>query len=71
MWTIVLDALGTLDSARKSCMFPPPAVFALGHTWVYVSPSDSSNISANVKALIDEASSFASALIVPNVNPDN
>jgi len=71
VWTVALDTLGTLDFARKGCMSPPPAVFALGHTWVYVSPSDSSDIPANIKALIDEALSFASALIVPNVDPDN
>ena len=61
----------TLDSARKGCVSPPPAVFALGHAWIHVSPSDSSDIPANVKAPIDKALSFASALIIPNVNPDN
>ena len=71
VWTVALDTLRTLDFARKGCMSPPPAVFALGHAWVHVSPSDSSNIPANVKALIDEVPSFASTLIVPNVDPDN
>ena len=71
VWTIALDILGTLDSARKDCMSPPPAVFALEHAQVHVSPSESNDIPANVKALIDKALSFASALIVPNVDPDN
>jgi len=71
VWTIALDALGALDSAREDCMTPPPAVFALGHAWVHVGPSNSSDILANVKAPIDEALSFASALVIPNVDPDN
>ena len=71
VWTIALDILGALDFAREDCVFPPPAVFALGYAWVHVRPSNSSDISANVKALIDEALSFASALMIPNVDPDN
>jgi len=71
VWTVALDILGTLDSARKGCVSPPPAVFALEHAQVHVSPSDSNGILANIKAPIDEALSFASTLIVPNVNPDN
>jgi len=71
VWTIVLDTLGALDSVREGYVTPPPAVFTLGHAWVHISPSNSSNIPANVKALIDEALSFASALVIPNVDPDN
>jgi len=71
VWTIVLNTLGALDSAREGCVTPPPAVFALGHAQIHVSPSNSSNIPANIKAPIDEALSFASALVIPNVNPDN
>jgi len=71
VWTVALDTLGALDSARKGCVTPSPAVFALEHAWVHVSPSNSSNISANVKAPIDEALSFASALVISNVDPDN
>ena len=71
MRTVALDAFGTLDSAGKGCVSPPPAIFVLGHAQVHVSPSDISNIPANIKAPIDEALSFASALIIPNVNPYN
>jgi len=71
VWTIVLDTLGALDSAREGCVSPPPAVFALGHAWVYVGPSNSSDIPANVKAPIDEALSFASTLVIPNANSYN
>ncbi len=71
MWAIAFDALGALDSARKGCMTPPPAVFVLEYIQVHVCLSNSSNIPANVKAPIDEAVSFASALVIPNVDPDN
>ena len=47
VWTIALNILGVLDSAREGCVSPPPAVFALGYTWVHVGPSNSSNIPAN------------------------
>jgi len=68
--SIVLDALGALDSAREGSMFPPPAVFALGDSWVHVRPSYSSDIPADVKAPVDEALSFVTTLIIPNVDPD-
>ena len=71
VWTIALDTLEALDSVREGCMSPPPAVFALGHTQVHVRPSNSSDIPANIKAPIDEALSFASTLVIPNVDPDN
>jgi len=71
VWTIALDTLGALDFAREGCVTPPPAVFALGHAWVHVSLSNSSDIPANIKAPIDEALSFTSTLVIPNVDPDN
>jgi len=30
VWTVALDTLGALNSVRKGCVIPPPAVFALG-----------------------------------------
>jgi len=71
VWTVALDTLEALNSVRKGCVIPPPAVFALEHAQVHVSPSNSSYIPANIKASIDKTLSFASALIIPNVNPDN
>ena len=71
VWTIALNALGALDSAREDCMSPLSAVFALGYTQVYVCPFNSRDISANVKTPINKALSFASALLIPNVNLDN
>jgi len=71
VWFIVLDTLGALDSAKEGSMSPLPAVFTLGDSWVYVRPSYGGNIPANVKALVDEALSFVTALMIPNIDPDN
>jgi len=51
-------------------MSPLPAIFALGDSQVHVHPSYSSNIPADIKAPIDEALSFVTTLMIPNVNPD-
>ena len=51
--TITLDTLGILDSARKSCMTPLPAILTLGYAWVHVSTSNYGNIFANIEAAID------------------
>ena len=71
MWSIALDILGTLDSARKGSVSPLSAVFALGDTRVHVCPSNSSDIPADVEAPVDETLSFVTALMIPNVNPDD
>jgi len=49
---IVFDALGSLDSARESCMAPLPAVLALGYSWVHISISNSSNIPADIETSV-------------------
>jgi len=51
-------------------MFPLPAIFALGDFWVHVCSSYGSDISANVKAPINKALSFAAALVIPDVDPN-
>jgi len=71
VWSIALDTLGTLDSAREGSVSSLPAVFALGDAWVHVHPSNSSNIPANIEALVDEALSFVTALMISNVDPDD
>ena len=50
---ITLDILGTLDSARKSCMTPLPAILTLVYVRVHVSTSNYGNILANIEAAID------------------
>ena len=50
---ITLDALKTLDSARKSCMTPLPAILTLRYTQIHVSTSNCGNILADVEIAID------------------
>ena len=52
---ITLDALGTLDSARKSRMTPLPAILTLEYAQVHVSTSNCGNINilADIEAAID------------------
>jgi len=50
---------------------PPPAVLALGHTWIHVSTANSGNISSKVKAPVNEALSFLFTLEVLDVYPYN
>ena len=69
--SIALNTLGVLDSAREDSVFPLPAVFALGDSRVHVHPSYGSDIPTDVKAPVDEALSFVTALMIPNVNPDD
>ena len=71
VWAIAFDTLEALDSAREGSMSPLSAVFVLEDAQVHVCPSNSSDIPANVKAPIDEALSFASTLVIPNVDLDN
>ena len=68
--SIALDALGALYSAREGSVSPLLAIFALGDSWIHVRPSYSSDIPADVKAPIDEALSFVTALMIPSVDPD-
>jgi len=53
MGAITLDALETLNSARKCRMTPLPAILTSGYVWVHVSISNCSNILANIEAVID------------------
>ena len=71
VWSIALNALGTLDSAREGSMSPLSAVFVLEDAQVHVCPSNSSDILADIEAPVDEALSFVTTLMIPNVDPDN
>ena len=62
--SIALNTLGALDSAREGSVFLLPAVFALGDSRVHVRPSYGGDIPADVKAPVDEALSFVTALII-------
>ena len=49
---IAFDILGSLDSAKESCVALLPAVLVLGYAQIHISTSDDSNISANVEASV-------------------
>ena len=69
--TIALDALRSLNSARKHCMIPFPAVFTLRYTQIHISTLNSYNILANIEASVNESFSFATTLNIPNIYSDN
>ena len=69
--SVTFNIFRLLDFVRKDCMFPPPAVFALGHTQVHISSLNYEYIPSNIKALIDETLNFTPTLVIPNVYPDN
>jgi len=50
---ITLNALETLDSARKSHMTPLPAILTLEYAWIHVNISNYGNILADIEAAID------------------
>jgi len=68
---ITFDVFGTLNSARKSDISLFPTVFTLWNTRVHISSSYSGDISSYIEALIDQTLCFASALDIPNVNPND
>jgi len=51
---IVLDTSRSLKIARKHCVAPLLAVFALGHTRVYIGTPNSCNETSYIKASIDD-----------------
>ena len=71
MRTNAFDILRSLDSAKKHRMIPFPTVFTLRYIQIHVSTLNSSNVLANIEALVNESFSFATALNIPNIYPDN
>jgi len=69
--SVTFNTFRPLDSARKGCVSPPPAVFALGTPRFMLAPQIVAIYLPMVKAPIDKALSFTSALVIPNVYPDN
>jgi len=66
--SIILNALWTLDSTRKSQMTPFPAVFTLWDFRVHISCPNSCNKSSDVEAPIDKSFGFYTALSIPDIN---
>jgi len=48
-----------------------PAIFALENTGVHVSTMNSDNVTANVKASIDEHFCIQAILEISDINPDD
>jgi len=68
---VAFDAFQALNSARKSSMFPFPAVLALRDPRVHVHSLDGNNVLSYVEASINEHFGIAPTLNVPYVNSHN
>ena len=69
--TIAFDTLRFLDSTRKCWMIPFPTVFTLRYTQIHVSTPNSSDVLADIEALVNESFSFVTTLNIPNIYPNN
>jgi len=67
--SIVLDTLGSLNTAGHSCMSPSPAILVLRDTRIYIGTPNGSNVLSNIEASVDKIFSLTSALDVPDVKP--
>jgi len=65
--TIAFDAFSTLDSTRKCCVSPFPAVFALRNARVHIGSLNGRDIVANIKAPIDKHFCIIAALDIPDI----
>ena len=68
--TLALDVFCLLDSAWKSCIPLFPAILTLGHTGIYVHPSDGGNVVSYVETSIYETFCLTSTLNISDVQPD-
>ena len=65
------DTSSPTEMVQKHCMFPLPAILALRNARVYVSTSDSSNITPYIKTPVNETFSLTTALNVLYIDPHN
>jgi len=66
-----LLAFSPVHSASKHCVFPFPAVVALGNAWVYGGASDRGDVPTKVEGPVYDGFGFGPILRVPDVNPDD
>ena len=71
MRAIVLDTLRALDIAGHSCMSLLLAILILRDTRIYVGFSNGSNKLPYIKTPINKTFGLASALNIPNIDPNN
>jgi len=67
VWPIAFDAFSPLNSARKCCVTPLPAVFALWYTGVHVGSPNGRNIITNVETPVDKHLCITTALYIPYI----
>jgi len=68
---IALDALGALNTVGHSHMSPLPAILALRDARVHVGSSNSHNKPPYIETPVNKTFSLASALNIPDINPNN
>jgi len=66
---VALDALGSLNIAGQSCVFPLPAILALRNTRIHIGTLNGSDVLSNIEASVDETFSLTSTLDIPDVKP--
>jgi len=71
METIALSAFRSLNVTDSCQVTPLPAIFALEDARVHVGTPYCSNNVSDIKSSVDDFSSVATILVVPNINPDN
>ena len=71
MWSVTLQAFGYMYMTYEYIMALLPAIFALENTGVHVSTMNSDNVTANVKASIDEHFCIQAILEISDINPDD
>jgi len=64
-------ALGALDTVGHSHMSPLPAILALRDARVHVGSSNSYNKPPYIETPVNKTFSLASALNIPDINPNN
>ena len=69
--TVVFDAFGILNSAQEHRVTLFPAIFMLQYSGIHVSISNGHNILSNIEVLVNKALSPATALDIPNINPND
>ena len=71
METIALSAFRSLNVTDSCQVTPLPAIFALGDARVHVGTPYCSNNVSDIESSVDDFSSVATILVVPNIDPDN
>jgi len=60
-----------LNSARKGCVTPFPAILALRYSRVHIGISNCSNIAFYVEVSVDKSFGITTALDIPYIEPDD